>query len=108
VKWKIEFFNEKVKQDTLKFPPKMLGKLLHVFELMEIFGANIGEPFTKSLGKGLFEIRVKTNEGIGRSIYCYKKDNKIIILHSFIKKTQKTPNKELEIALSRKMEVDNE
>ena len=86
----------------------MLGKLLHVFELMEIFGANLGEPFTKPLGKGLFEIRVKSNEGIGRSIYCYRKGNKIIVLHSFIKKTQKTPKRELEIALSRKRGVDNE
>jgi len=86
----------------------MLGKLLHILELMENFGVNLGEPFTKPLGKGLFEIRVKSNEGIGRSIYCYKKGNTIVILHSFIKKTQKTPKKELEIALSRKMEVDNE
>ena len=108
MKWKIEFFNEKVKQDTLSFPPKRLGKLLHVFELIENFGANLGEPFTKPLGKGLFEIRVKSSEGIGRSIYCYERRNKIMILHLFIKKTQKTPKKELEIALSRKMEVDNE
>ena len=75
---------------------------------MEIFGANLGEPFTKSLGKGVSEVRVKSKEGIGRSIYCYKKGNKIIILHSFIKKTQKTPKRELEIALSKKREVDNE
>ena len=68
----------------------------------------MGEPYTKPLNDGLFEIRAKAQEGIGRSIYCYQKGQKIIILHSFVKKTQKTPKKELEIALKRKKELENE
>jgi phage-related protein len=68
----------------------------------------LGEPYTKPLNDGLFEIRAKAQEGIGRSIYCYQKGQKIIILHSFVKKTQKTPKKELEIALKRKKELENE
>jgi len=55
----------------------------------------------------LFEVRAKAKEGIGRSIYCYQKGQKIIILHSFVKKDQKIPKKELQIALKRKKEIDN-
>jgi phage-related protein len=108
MKWQIEFYNEKIEKETLLFPKTILAKLLHIFELIEDLGPQLGEPYTKSLKNGLFEIRAKGKEGIGRSIYCYQKDNKIIILHSFIKKTNKTPKKELEIALKRKKEVDNE
>ncbi len=70
-------------------------------------GAQLGEPYTKPLNNGLFEVRTKAKEGIGRSIYCYKKGQKIIILHSFVKKEQKTPKKDLQIALKRKKEIDN-
>ncbi len=108
MKWKIEFFNEKIEKETLSFPPKILAKLIHIFEMIEIVGVKLGEPYTKPIKDGLFEIRVKGKEGIARCIYCYQKNRTIIILHSFIKKSQKTPKKEIEIALARKKEVDNE
>ena len=76
-------------------------------DIMIELGPNLGEPYTKPLSKGLFEIWAKGREGIGRSFFCYKKGKVIIILHSFIKKTQKTPKKEMDIALKRMMEVKN-
>lgn len=105
--WTIEFFDERVESETLALPPKILAKMLHIFELIEMAGAKLGEPYTKSLNDGLFEVRAKAQEGIGRSIYCYQKGQKVIILHSFVKKDQKTPKKALEIALKRKKEIDN-
>jgi phage-related protein len=54
---------------------------------------------------GLFEIRAKGKEGIGRSLFCTIKDREIIILHSFIKKSQKTPKKEIDLARKRMKEV---
>jgi phage-related protein len=108
MKWQILFYSDKVEQETLEFPDKILAKLLHIFEMIEVHGANLGKPYTDSLGDGLFEVRAKGQEGIGRSLFCYTHGKTIIILHSFIKKTQKTPKKELEIALIRKKEIDNE
>ena len=105
--WIIEFFDESVEAETLALPAKILAKLLNIFDLIEIAGVKLGEPYTKPLTDGLFEIRVKAYEGIGRSIYCYQKGRKIIILHSFVKKTQKTPKKDIELALKRKKEIDN-
>ena len=73
--------------------------------MIEEHRAQLGKQFTKPLKDGLFEIRVKSNEGVGRVLFCYAMRYRIIILHSFIKKTQKTPQKELEIALRRMKEV---
>jgi phage-related protein len=105
--WTIEFFNESVEAETFALPPKILAKMLHIFELIEMAGAQLGEPYTKPLSDGLFEVRAKAKEGIGRSIYCYQRGQKVIILHSFVKKEQKTPKRDLEIALKRKKEIDN-
>ena len=99
--WKITFFNQKVQDETYKFPAGILADFLHIAELVEEFGANLGNPCTKSLGNGLFEIRAKGKEGIGRSLFCFAKGQEVIILHSFIKKSQKTPKKEIDIALKR-------
>ena len=75
---------------------------------MEIFGSNLGEPHTKALGGGLFELRVKGEAGIGRVFYCAVIDKRIVMLHIFIKKAQKTPAKEMALAVSRLKEVKNE
>ena len=69
------------------------------------FGSNLGMPHTKPLDGGLFELRVKSKEGVARVFFCTKVGKKIIMLHSFIKKSQKTPKKELKIAKTRMSEV---
>jgi phage-related protein len=72
---------------------------------MRTHGGNLGMPHTKALGDGLFELRMKSAEGIGRVFFCTLVRQRIVMLHSFIKKTQKIPAKELELALSRMQEV---
>jgi phage-related protein len=59
------------------------------------------------MGKGLFELRCKGPEGIGRTFYCTMVNREIVVLHSFIKKTQETPDRELTIARQRLKEVQN-
>jgi len=105
MKWKIAFFDAKVETQTLRFPGGILANLLHIMELMETFGPALGAPYTATMGGGLFEIRARGKEGIGRSLFCTVKGREILILHSFIKKTRKTPNKELEIARKRLKEL---
>ena len=106
--WQILFYDDNVEKDTLGFPDKILAKILWIFDIIKEHGPNIGKPYTDSFGNGLFEIRAKGKEGIGRSLFCYTSAKNIIVLHSFIKKTQKTPKKELEIALKRKKEIEHE
>lgn len=79
--------------------------MIRLMELMEKHGANLGELHTKPLGDELFEIRAKGTEEIGRSIFCYMQGKRIVILHVFVKKDQKTPKKDLELAKERLKEV---
>jgi phage-related protein len=64
-------------------------------------GNRAREPLSKSLGKGLFELRVKAS----RIFYCFKPGRVIVLLHGFTKKSQKTPQREIEIALKRMEEI---
>ncbi len=105
MKWKITYFNTKIKKETLSFPRSIPANLFRTFKLIEDFGPALGDPHTKPLGSGLFEIRAKGKEGIGRSLFCAVNGKEIIILHSFIKKAQKTPKKEIDLAGKRMKEI---
>jgi hypothetical protein len=75
---------------------------------MVIHGANLGEPHTKALGGGLFELHLKGVEGIARVFYCTLIDCEIMMLHSYVKKSQKIPINELRIAKNRMNGVKHE
>ena len=103
--WKIKYFNTNVENDILNLPDGLLARYLRLSDMMIVHGSNLGLPHTKSLNNGLFELRLKSKEGIGRVFYCTKVGKNIIMLHSFIKKTDKIPKNEMEIALKRLKEV---
>ena len=103
--WTIQFFNKRVQKDINKWPVGIYADFLRITELMVEHGADLKMPISKALGKGLFELRCQGKEGIGRVLYCTMVNREIILLHGFIKKTQKTPPHELEIAKRRMKEV---
>ena len=72
---------------------------------MEAFGPDLGMPHTRAMGGGLFELRIEAAEGIARVFYCTVVDRRIVVLHQFVKKTDKTPARELEVARQRMKEV---
>jgi len=107
--WEIKYFSTRVANEILGMPDGLLARYLRLTDLMEKFGSNLGLPHTKAIERGLFELRIKSKEGIARVFYCTKVGKQIIMLHCFTKKTQKTPAKELKIAKIRMKEVnDNE
>jgi len=63
------------------------------------------EPLSKQIESGLWELRIKAGSGILRVLYTFEKGQVIILLHVFVKKKQKTPANELEIARKRLREV---
>lgn len=106
--WKIEFYDNKVKEAIGGWPVRMRAKFTWIAELIEAVGPNeLGMPHIKPLGQGLFEIRVKSDEGIGRAPFCIMKNQVVIVLSEFIKKTQKASAKEIERARFRMKEVKN-
>ncbi len=106
--WIVDFFDSRVMQDVQEWPAGIKAKFLWIAELIEEQGPQgIGMPYVGAFGGGLFEIRAKGKEGIGRAIFCILVEKKITILNAFIKKTQKTPRREIEIAMKRVKELKN-
>jgi phage-related protein len=99
--WEIRYHDEKVQLAVLDLPPGLLARYLHLSDQMLLFGPDLGMPHTRAMGAGLFELRLKSREGIGRVFYCTLVKRKIVMLHQFVKKTDKTPPKELAVARKR-------
>lgn len=106
--FEIIYFSSLVEKNILKLPNGLLARYLRLADLMIEFGPNLGMPHTKSMKDGLFELRLKSKEGIARVLYCTMLKSRIVILHSFVKKSTKTPQKELKIAIKRMKEIKNE
>ena len=106
--YKITYYSDEVLMEILSLPDTIQSKYISLSGRMKDSGANLGLPHTKALGEGLFELRLKGAEGIARVFYCTLIDSQIMMLQSFVKKTQKIPLKELRIAKTRMNEVKNE
>ena len=85
---------------------KMRVKALGCIDILAEFGNTLREPYSKAIGRGLFELRIKFAGDITRIFYFFVVDNKIILTNGFVKKTQRTPPKE--IALARQYKADYE
>ncbi len=103
----VEYFHPRIQAEIESWPDGILADYAHLIELLIEFGPNVKMPHSRAMGKGLFELRPKGREGIGRTFYCFNVGRRIIILHAFIKKTTTTPRAELKIAQKRIKEVQN-
>ena len=106
--YEILFFGSSVQALIEKWPIGIYASFIRIAEQMVFSGPNLGMPYTKAMGGGLFEIRARGPEGIGRAFFCCIKGKRIVILHGFVKKTQATPIKELRLAKQRMKEVLND
>jgi phage-related protein len=105
--WAVLYFNARVQQEIEGWPAGIYADFLRLVYLMERHGADLRLPHSRAMGQGLFELRCKGQEGIGRAFYCTMVGHEIVVLHSFIKKTQETPDRELAVARKRLKEVRN-
>lgn len=103
--YEISYYSDDVFENIEQWPPRIAASYARITDRIIENGPNLGMPYTEAMGEGLFEIRARGVEGIGRAFFCTLVGRRIVILHSFIKKTQKTPKKELEIARQRMIEV---
>ena len=102
--WDIQYYDEKLQAAVLALPPGILARYIHLTDRMVEYGPDLGMPHTRAMGAGLFELRLKSGAGIGRVFYCTLVGRRIVMLHQFVKKTEKTPPKELSIARRRMKE----
>ncbi|MCK9388226.1 MAG: type II toxin-antitoxin system RelE/ParE family toxin [Sulfuritalea sp.] len=101
----INYYSDAVQEQIMELPDTLAARYIVLTRRMIALGPNIGEPHTKAFGDGLFELRLKGAEGIARAFFCTLAGKRIVMLHSFIKKSERTPSREREIAETRMKEI---
>jgi len=106
VGWRVETLNRTVDEELEALPVDVRAKFIHIAELLETFGPfQVREPYVKPLGNKLFEMRMKGKSGIARAIYLAASGQRLVVVHAFVKKTPKTPQSALHIAMKRAKDV---
>ena len=90
-------------------PADLLARFHYISQLIEEFGLErVREPHVKHLRGALWEMRMKGKDWISRSLYVTAAGRRVVVVRAFIKKTQKTPSQEIELALKRAKEISFE
>lgn len=104
--WIFETLDETVDAEIEALPADMRARLVRYANLIEQFGLGaLPAEATKHLEGKLWELRLTGKSGISRAIYVTATGKRVVVVRAFIKKTQKTPPKELELARQRAKEV---
>lgn len=82
-----------------------IARVLRTLDLLETFGHQLGMPHSKKVAPGLLELRMHGAQEI-RIFYCFR-ETQIVLLHGFVKKSDKIPSKELKVALSKLAALDS-
>jgi len=100
--WTVETLNETVGSEVEALPPDMRARLVRIANLIEEHGLErVGEPHVKHLEGRLWEMRLKGRSGISRALYVTAVGRRVVIVRVFVKKTEKTPRREIDLALAR-------
>lgn len=104
--WTVETLNASVDAELDALPATFQARLSRIVELIEALGLEkVGEPHVKHLEGKLWEMRPKAQDGIARAVYVTVTGRRVVIVHAFVKKTQRTPKTALELARQRAKEV---
>ena len=106
MKWSVETLNAVVDAELEELPVDMLARFHHISQLIAEFGLErVRLPHVKHLHGPLREMRMKGKDGISRALYVTAVGKRVVVVRVFIKKTQKTPGREIELALKRAKEI---
>jgi phage-related protein len=106
MRWTVEVLNAVVAAELDALPKDMRARLSRLVGLIQDFGFEaLPRDSVKHLDDKLWEMRVSGRDGISRAIYMTATGRRVVILRAFVKKTQKTPPRELEIARQRAWEI---
>jgi phage-related protein len=104
--WTVETMNTPVDKELESLPADMRARFVRISELIAAVGLeNVGAPHVKRLTGPLCEMRMKGSDGISRALYVVVRGKRVVVVRVFIKKTKKTPGREVDLALNRAKEV---
>ena len=104
--WQVEFLNEVAQAEVDALPVDVRARFVRIAELIHAHGLErVGEPYVKHLEGKLWEMRMKGRDGIARSLYVTATGRRVVVVRTFVKKTQKTPRREIKLALQRVKEL---
>jgi phage-related protein len=101
----IEYFNNSVLETIEEWPADVVADYGRVLELARAHGPNLKMPYSRTMGGGLFEFRVRGSSGHARALYCFRTGQRIVVLHAFRKKTRQTADHDLAVARRRLKEI---
>jgi phage-related protein len=105
--WIVDTYSEEVDQELAALPADMRARFMHIARILEEKGPmNVREPHVKHLTKKLYEMRMRGKDGISRALYVAVTGKRIVVVRIFVKKTQKTPKREIDLALKRAKEIE--
>lgn len=100
--WRVELLDDRVEDELKALGSELRAKFRRITQLLESFGPHrVKEPYVKPLEGKLWEMRLIGPDNIARAVYVAAVGKRLVVLRVFVKKTQKTPRHELEIARSR-------
>lgn len=106
MRWTVETLNADVDAEIEALPPALQARLIRLMEMVEAVGLEqVREPHVKHVEGKLWELRAKAAEGIARGFYVTITGRRVVVLHVFVKKSQKTPKTALDIARQRMKQV---
>ena len=104
--WRVDFLDDGVKAALDALPDDIRARFERIVNLIQTSGLErLREPYVKHLEGRLWEMRMKGKDGIARAVYVTATGHRVVVVHVFVKKTQKTPRRELETAPRRAKEV---
>jgi len=107
--WTVETLNATVDDEIEALPADMRARLVRISQLIAMSGLkNVHQPHVKHIEGLIWEMRMKGRDGISRALYVTARKQRVVIVRVFIKKTEKTPRREIEIALTRAKEVQDD
>jgi phage-related protein len=104
--WTVETLNDLVDEELAALPADMRARFHHIGRMIEEFGLErVREPHVKHIRGALWEMRMRGKDGISRALYVTAVGERVVVVRVFVKKTQKTPKREIELALKRAKEI---
>jgi phage-related protein len=105
--WSVETLDETVDAELSALPTDMRARYVRIAELIEAVGLpSVREPHVKHIRGPIWEIRLKGKAGIARALYVAARGQRVVVVRVFVKKTQKTPGSEIDLALKRGKELE--